>query len=93
MRDYVHEHFARHPAEPGALHHVRPAIVCKDGTTYSVQASAYHYCSPRETGAERYTSVEVWRCTGRGIPNEPEGWARVRLINRRIRDHGGPVAE
>ena len=41
-------------------------VVCADGFTRSVQASETHYCSPRETGAEKYTSVEV------GYPNPPE---------------------
>lgn len=35
-----------------------PRIVCKDGFSLSVQASPYHYCSPRsDTGP--YTHVEV----------------------------------
>ena len=41
-------------------------VVCADGFTMSVQASETHYCSPRETGAEKYTAVEV------GYPNPPE---------------------
>ena len=41
-------------------------VVCADGFTMSVQASETHYCSPRETGAEQYTAVEV------GYPNPPE---------------------
>ena len=32
----------------------------------SVQASETHYCSPRETGAEKYTAVEV------GYPTQVE---------------------
>lgn len=39
-----------------------PQIVCKDGTTISVQASAHHYCSPR-TNFGPYTHVEVWCAT------------------------------
>lgn len=89
MIDYVHEHFAAHPHSGETPLHVRPAIVCRDGTVFSVQASEYHYCSPRETGLKEYTSVEVLR-TGR---KEPEGWVPVRLVNRRIRDHGGPKEE
>ena len=41
-------------------------VVCADGFSMSVQASETHYCSPRETGAEKYTAVEV------GYPNPPE---------------------
>ena len=30
-----------------------------NGNLMSVQASAYHYCSPRKDNAENYTTVEV----------------------------------
>lgn len=83
MRDYVHEHFAAHPNV-----YVRPAIKCKDGAIYSVQASEGHYCSPRETGLSEYSTVEVWRCD-KTTRKEPEGWVPVRNVNRRIADHGG----
>lgn len=33
---------------------VRPYLKCKDGYTVSVQASGFHYCSPREDGADIY---------------------------------------
>lgn len=87
MRDYVHEHFAKYPDME-----VRPSIKCKDGTVFSVQASYFHYCFPRETGLKEYLSVEVWRSGGRGsMLRDPEGYVPVRNVNRRIRDHGGPV--
>ena len=41
-------------------------VICKDGFTMSVQAGETQYCHPRETGAPRYTEVEI------GFPNEPE---------------------
>ena len=41
-------------------------VICADGFRMSVQASETHYCSPRETGAERYTSVEI------GYPSDGE---------------------
>ncbi len=41
-------------------------VVCKDGFTMSVQAGETQYCHPRETGADRYTEVEI------GFPNRPE---------------------
>lgn len=44
-----------------------PHITCADGFTLSVQASATHYCSPRDNEGP-YTSVEVWGC------GCPEGW-------------------
>lgn len=46
-----------------------PKIVCTDGTTLSVQASEYMYCSPRDNKGP-YSSVEV------GFPSvePPEIW-------------------
>ena len=44
----------------------RAAVVCKDGFTMSVQASAYHYCSPNIHNAESYTEVEI------GYPRQRE---------------------
>ena len=44
----------------------RAAVVCKDGFTMSVQASAYHYCSPRIHDAEGYLEVEI------GYPSKRE---------------------
>ena len=41
-------------------------VVCKDGFTMSVQAGETQYCHPRETGADKYTEVEI------GFPNRPE---------------------
>lgn len=37
----------------------RPLIHCNDGFNMSVQASACHYCQPREDNIERYMSLEV----------------------------------
>ena len=42
-------------------------IICADGFTMSVQASEYHYSTPRRTDAESYTEVEV----GYPSPFEP----------------------
>ena len=49
------------PAQP-----TRDAIVCKDGFTMSVQASNYHYCTPRINDAEGYLEVEI------GYPRQRE---------------------
>ena len=38
---------------------IAPRIVCKDGMSLSVQASQYHYCTPREDNAEPYLEKEV----------------------------------
>tara|TARA_B100000131_G_scaffold122982_1_gene120121 strand:+ start:570 stop:920 length:351 start_codon:yes stop_codon:yes gene_type:complete len=34
-------------------------VVCKDGFTFSCQASETNYCSPRVDRAERYIEVEI----------------------------------
>jgi hypothetical protein len=49
---------------------IRPRIVCKDGTSLSVQASRTHYCKPRYDDCIPYFSVEV------GFPSirPPEEW-------------------
>jgi hypothetical protein len=44
----------------------RDRIVCKDGFSMSVQASSFHYCSPKEDNAIEYDAVEV------GFPSEIE---------------------
>lgn len=81
--------------------HVRPAIICADGFKMSVQASEYHYCTPRITGAEQYTEVEV------GFPSQKEdllmdyaddcdrptdtvyGYVPVEVVIAVINKHGG----
>ena len=45
---------------------LRRTIVCADGFEMSVQASKYHYCTPRRNDAVEYSCVEV------GFPNECE---------------------
>lgn len=50
-------------------------VVCSDGFSMSVQASATNYCSPRVDDAERYELVEV------GFPSDEEPllmkWAEI----------------
>ena len=76
-------------------------IVCKDGFTFSVQASSSHYCTPRsEDHDDTYTHFEV------GYPSileeslapyaeEPGttetvfGWVPLRVIVYLIEKHGG----
>ena len=41
------------------IQRTRPRITCKDGTSLSVQASEYVYCTPRVNNAKLYTHVEV----------------------------------
>lgn len=56
--------------------HIRPRIFCADGTSLSVQASEYHYCTPRENGLDDYCAVEVGYlrdAQGNAVP-APESW-------------------
>lgn len=80
---------------------VVPRLVCKDGFSMSVQASSYHYCSPREDNAFNYMSVEVGYPTERveelmeyaEDPADPlgtvYGWVPVEVVNKVINQHGG----
>lgn len=45
------------------LNRLRPMLVCNSGLTLSVQASAFHYCTPRSDKGP-YSAVEV------GFPNK-----------------------
>jgi hypothetical protein len=95
------------PAHVRALrdeHWSVPRIECADGLTLSVQASAFHYCTPRETGAHPYQSVEV------GFPSERiealmpyaedaeaptetvYGYVPVEVVNQIVTEHGGARA-
>lgn len=40
-------------------HRINERIVCADGFSFSVQASEFHYCSPRVTQYEPYEEYEV----------------------------------
>lgn len=107
MRDYTNEFLsARQPDD----HHldlgcfVRQTYLCADGTTFSLQASPGHYCSPR-TFAEHYDAVEVYGVrnpdgrlyharslgnAGHGAASAPYGWVPVHALNKFIHRHGGP---
>ena len=79
---------------------VRERLHCKDGFSISVQASRFHYCIPRVTGAEYYKKVEL------GYPSEVEtaiidyaedenytdtvyGYVPVHIVDMIIEKHGG----
>jgi len=81
---------------------VRPLLVCADGFSMSVQASASHYCEPRTSDADWYDTVEVYRCSWReplfdDLPgrddSEDEPYARVpvSLVDTVILKHGDIV--
>jgi hypothetical protein len=79
---------------------VSEPIECADGFKMSVQASQFHYCSPRDNKGP-YTAYEI------GFPSEKEealmpyaedednptetvyGWVPVAVINAIITKHGG----
>jgi hypothetical protein len=85
--DYVGDHFATAPVSKTGC---RPAIYCKDGTLYSVQASDGHYCSPNDNTGP-WTAFEVWgrNKDGRSISTYPKGWVKKDTINGWIHRHGG----
>lgn len=82
---------------------VRPWVECADGFRISIQASQYHYCSPRCDGEVEYESVEL------GFPNvvdpliidyadDPEdptesvyGFVPVRIVCELVEKHGGII--
>ena len=79
-------------------------VVCADGFSMSVQASEFSYCEPRESGASRYTAVEV------GYPSQREellmqwcedaeeptqtvyGWVPSQTVALVVAKHGGVVS-
>lgn len=81
--------------------HLIEWLICKDGFTMSVQASTFHYCTPRETGKYNYSAFEV------GYPSEVEpllmewaeeydkptdtvyAWVPAEVIDEVIEKHGG----
>lgn len=84
---------------------IRERIKCKDGISLSVQASRYHYCTPRDNTGP-YTHVEVgfildenenqvippesWRNYSDGeFPNSVYGYVPLTLVVEFIIDHGG----
>jgi hypothetical protein len=82
-------------------HWMAKKLVCADGFRMSVQASEYHYCSPRDNDGP-YTLVEVGYPTEAvdalmpyidGADCEPTdtvyGYVPVEVINQIIEQHGG----
>ena len=79
------------------------SIRCADGFTVSLQASTYHYCSPRETDCNGYYEIEI------GFPSEKEelwmeyaenkdeptgtvyAYVPVELVLEVLNKHGGVV--
>tara|TARA_R110000744_G_scaffold326584_1_gene432364 strand:+ start:121 stop:609 length:489 start_codon:yes stop_codon:yes gene_type:complete len=76
--------------EQSALTNARK-IKLNDGHSLSVQASAHHYCAPREDNAEYYTACEVWLelPNGEWAWEEPEAFMPCADIMKLITEHGG----
>lgn len=76
-------------------------LVCNDSTSYSVQASEYHLCYPRETLDDgKYLAVEVY--TGednKDFPAEYElspytySYIPIEMLQEILDTHGGIVEE
>lgn len=79
---------------------IRGRLHCKDGFSISVQASRFHYCTPRVTNAAYYDTVEL------GYPSEVDttitdyaedtnytdtvyGYVPVHIVDALIQKHGG----
>lgn len=78
-----------------------PSIVCNDGFTVSVQASNFHYCTPRDNVGP-YIHVELGYPSAMPIPEIMEycespdkpletvyGYVPVELVQKLIDEHGG----
>lgn len=88
--DYVNEFLQQVPGP------IRDHIVLADGKTISIQASEYHYCSPRSTESDRYDSVEVWGWGEKETffdewspDGDPASFVPVERVNEYIMLHGG----
>ena len=106
MRDYVNEYLAeKKAAKDGYLRDVVGRMELADGSSLSVQASGFHYCSPKEaTGpwdmvevgfpSKRWNSLskyrEDWKTT---IRNNVFAFVPVRVVNAIIHRAGGFAPE
>lgn len=72
---------------------VAPAVICKDGTSLSVQANEYSYCIPRNNYGP-WTHVEVWCVTApvsefEYDEEEPSAYVPIEQVVEFIDNHGG----
>ena len=68
-------------------------VECADGTTVSVQASRFHYSTPR-TDCGPYTHVEVWLATAPVTEFDydkeyPSAYIPIEKVVEFIDNHGG----
>lgn len=73
--------------------------ICKDGTKLSIQASKYHYSSPKEDAGYIQTAEgaqvippETWRYYSDGnFPSDVYGYVPRELVEAFIKEHGGAL--
>ena len=94
----LQKHLATEPKELSFNYFYKdlaPIVKCKDGTTLSVQASKYHYSTPRKDFGP-YTEVEVW-CVRNAAEvtefdysdDEPSAYVPIEQVVQFIDNHGG----
>ena len=97
LTGYSFEQFIK-DSIPQALGEKRPAAVCKDGTEYSIQASSFNYCTPRQDGLDAYDEYEVGQVTDWETGNLRDyaeadggvaGFVPVEVIKQILEAHGG----
>lgn len=99
VKGYSFEQFIK-DSIPQTLGEIRPKIMCKDGTEYSIQASSFHYCNPRKDGLTNYEEFEVGKISdwitgnlGRYVDGDKEigvcGYVPKEVIEEIIKAHGG----
>ena len=79
----------------------RPRLYCNDGYSVSVQASEFHYCSPRLNGLRDYESVELgfpsmedelineYADGGDDYTDTVYGYVPIEIVEKLIEKHGG----
>lgn len=78
---------------------VRPRLACADGFTISVQASGYHYSTPRKNfqDGRMYTALELGFASmdDELIEDYSDGtvypYVPVEIVDKLIKKHGGIV--
>lgn len=98
--EQLQKHLASKPKEHrlGYSHkELAPIVKCKDGVTLSVQASEFHYSSPRDNYGP-YTEVEVWCFRDAAevtefdySDDEPSAYVPIEQVVQFIDNHGGMV--
>ena len=95
--DRLQKHLATETIDEFGTTYKEPVdlVKCADGTTLSVQASEYHYCSPRDNEGP-YTAVEVWLASTpvtefEYSDDDPSAYVPIEDVVRFIDNHGGMI--